>query len=101
MGQTKAKIELWRRQRAKRRAKALAADMRRKPIEIRPGGNIYAEQRPGERDDQYRPDYSRYAGLVPRVVRPLEPVAKHVTQNTHRVGSIAYAFFYRYWLPNA
>lgn len=102
MAQTKTKIDLWRRQREKRRARLLANEMRRKPIDIRPGGNIYAGQIPGGSDDQYRPDYSRYAGLAPRVVSPSEPVAKHVTQNTWRAGSMALTFFgWGYWLPNA
>lgn len=83
------KVELWRRQRAKRRAKTLAAELRRKPIEIRPGGN------------EYQPDHAKYAGMEPPREAPAGPVVKHVTQNTHRIGSIAWSFFYRYIVPGA
>lgn len=84
-----SKVDLWRRRRKQRRARARAAELRRKkPIEVRPGGN------------EYQQDHAKYAGLHP-VAAPIGPIAKHVTQNTHRVGSIAYAFFYGYWLPNS
>lgn len=87
-------LELWRRQRIKRKAKALLAEIRRKPMAIRPGGN----------DTTQFPRFTR-APILP--VEPIAPppaplpVVKHVPPNTHRAGSIAYALLYAYWLPGA
>jgi hypothetical protein len=87
-------LELWRRTRIKRKAKALLAEIRRKTTPPpRPGGN----------DTTQFPRFTR-APVLPVAVEPPPPpvpVLKHVPQNTHRAGSIAYAFLYHYILPGA
>lgn len=84
---TALKLDLWRKQRERRRARTLAAELRRKPMGIRPGGN------PLTIVAAYETDH-------PAPVLGL-PILKHITHNTHRVGSIAWSFFYHYILPGA
>lgn len=81
------KLEHWRRQRARRKARREAAELTRKPMAIRPGGNAPTIS---DTYDSYRA----------REVLG-HPALKHVPYNTHRAGSIAYALLYNYWLPNA
>jgi hypothetical protein len=86
-----AKLLLWQKQREKRRKHALAQELRRKPMNIRPGGNPLTVAAAYETDQPV---------WAPTVVAGT-PVPKHVPRNTHRVGSIAWSFFYRYLLPGA
>ena len=84
-------LAAWRQMRSRRAARELAQELRRgMPRTIRAGGVIPrfdpAEQGPIQPSGH---------------VSPPGPVEPHVTQNTHRAGSIAWAFFYAYWRPGA
>lgn len=91
---TAAKLELWRKQRERRRARLLAADLRRepKPRGMRPGGNPLTIAAAYDCRYDLIPTEAPLLGL---------PIPKHVPPNPHRVGSIAWSFFYHYILPGA
>lgn len=84
---TSDKLALWRQRRERRRARTVAAELRRKPYNSRPGGNPLTVAAAYEID-------------MPKPVLAM-PIPKHVPPNTHRVGSVAWSFFYRYILPGA
>lgn len=86
---TSLKLDLWRRQRRRRKAKREALELSRKVILPRPGGN------PATLADTYETQQISDQPLMG------VPALKHVPFNTHRPGSIAYALLYHYWLPNS
>lgn len=78
-------LEEWRYQRQIRARKAHNAEMRRSPKGIRPGGNGHST-------------LDQYVDFDAPVETPAS-IPKHVPQNTHRAGSIAYALLYHYVRP--
>lgn len=83
------KLDAWRLMRGRRQARAEAQALQR---DTPPRPHTFARTTRTELLED----------LAPAIVAPVRPIVKHVTQNLHRAGSVAYAMLgLGYWLPGS